>query len=83
MDEIEAAMVRAYATALKGCHGGAAVSIHVGQEGWDWLKSKAIVEDPSTTLARPWLAKAWGFPVVLEQAWATSRVVVRCDTVIA
>ena len=76
MDEIEQRMITAYLRASRSRPEDGEVSIHVGQKGWDWLRSKATRE-VSEARTQPWLARAWGFPVVLEKAWNESRVVVR------
>lgn len=69
MDEIESKMMRAYLTAMKlereTREPSSLVTIHVGQQGWDWLNSHAV-HDGDDVRARPWLSRAWGYPVVLD-----------------
>lgn len=80
---IEDRMICAYAIAVRsGSHQGT-VSIHTGQEGWDWLQEQvAKVNHPDIVERKSYLATAWGFPVLLEAAWATEKIVVRSDQVI-
>lgn len=75
---IEDRMICALAVAHRFPRHEGVVSIHVGQEGWDWLMS--LLTKEHTGEITP--ARAWGFPVVAEAAWPTAKIVVRSDQVI-
>lgn len=87
MDEVEAKMIRAYMEAtriLQGVPGEfpGRVSLRVGIDCWNWMREKATVDDPNSVLGRPWLARAWGFPVTLDRSMDPSGIIVRKDIII-
>lgn len=81
-DEIETKMIRAYMEASKaqrwepGLTG--IVSLRVGIDCWNWMRSVATKE-AEETLTKPWLARAWGFPVTLDRSMDPDGVIVRKD----
>lgn len=82
MSNLENRMATAYKTALEASHGSGRVSVHVGPAAWDWMR--AICQRASKSSLPPNVPEtAWGFPVCLESAWDSDRVVVRIEQEIA
>lgn len=57
------------------------ISIHVGAEGWGWLRSLADSVGVSLKPQRErW--RLCGFPVLLEAAWPSDKIAIRTEQVI-
>ena len=84
MDDVEDKMIRAFMEAdriQRGVPGEfpGNVSLRVGIDCWNWMRSKAIHTDDDAPLGQPWLARAWGFPVVLDRSMDPDGIIVRKD----
>lgn len=77
--EMRQRIAATYTDALKASHGDAAVSIHVGQDVWDYLHSLAT-HPPTSLIPTPLI---FGFPLVLEMGWEPRVIQVRTTKVIA
>lgn len=86
MDEIERKMIAAYMTATRLQQEIRepilTVAVHVGDDGWEWIRSRAVMP-PEETATQPWLARPWmGLPLLRETAWDSQRVEVRVSVTI-
>lgn len=68
--EMRKRIAATYREALDTSHGNATVTIHVGQDAWDYLQSLATRD-------------MFGFSLFLEMAWSPDAIQVRTTKVIA
>lgn len=69
----------AYHEALRAGDNTAYVSVHVGQEVWDWCRTLANQASAHTDFG---VRTMFGFPLVLEKDWEPHRMEVRATRVI-
>lgn len=75
---LEDVLRTAYATAMKACHEGGRVEIHIGIHVLDYLRSFCTQDAP--------LGQAptvWGFPIKVRDSFPPEHVEVHCVQVIA
>lgn len=79
---IASAYHEAYHETFRTIDNTAYVSVHVGQEVWDWCQALANRVSSDTTFADFEVRTMFGFPLILEKSWDPHRMEVRTTRVI-